>query len=382
LAQNLDPSQAPPSIEFNPPVLIRQDDVARELRLDFPSAFSSGVSNNDQARLHIYLPADVNEAIPAVIVLHYLGADNLSVETRFAAQLNRRRIAAIILELPYHLSRTPAGFASGSQAIRPDTDHLKRTMVQSVLDVRRTVDWITTRSEFDPKRIGIMGTSLGGIVATLSAAVEPRFSAQAFVLAGADLAHILWHSSRVVTQRETMRRAGYTEDRLRAELQDIEPLRFLPSAPKRPSLVITAKFDTVVPPRASQLLIQALDQPEVATLNTGHFGGVFAGSSIISRVGEFFQRQFYGTQRSRLAKQLAAPTIRLGAIYDGQDGLQVAAGADIWKFTPKGDVFLAGLLSPRGGRLYLGLQVSRGLSVGVIGTTRKVTWGTFWNAVL
>lgn len=49
-----------------------------------------------------------------------------------------------------------------------------------VWDVMRTIDWIETRKELDPKRVGCMGISGGGTITTFAAALEPRIRA-AFV---------------------------------------------------------------------------------------------------------------------------------------------------------------------------------------------------------
>jgi dienelactone hydrolase len=41
------------------------------------------------------------------------------------------------------------------------------------------VDWLTGRSEIDPRRIGITGTSFGSLFSTVAAGAEPRFTAVA-----------------------------------------------------------------------------------------------------------------------------------------------------------------------------------------------------------
>jgi dienelactone hydrolase len=46
-----------------------------------------------------------------------------------------------------------------------------------VYDVMRTIDWIETRQELDPRRVGCMGISGGGTCTLFSAALEPRIRA-------------------------------------------------------------------------------------------------------------------------------------------------------------------------------------------------------------
>lgn len=45
------------------------------------------------------------------------------------------------------------------------------------MDMVRGIDYLLTRSEVDPERIGVMGTSQGGLLALAAAALEPRVRA-------------------------------------------------------------------------------------------------------------------------------------------------------------------------------------------------------------
>jgi dienelactone hydrolase len=55
---------------------------------------------------------------------------------------------------------------------------LGQTMIGwRVYDVMRTIDWIETRRELDPKRVGCMGISGGGTCTVFSTALEPRIRA-------------------------------------------------------------------------------------------------------------------------------------------------------------------------------------------------------------
>jgi hypothetical protein len=46
-----------------------------------------------------------------------------------------------------------------------------------VYDVMRTIDYIETRSDLDPRRVGCMGISGGGTCTTFACALEPRIRA-------------------------------------------------------------------------------------------------------------------------------------------------------------------------------------------------------------
>lgn len=296
-------------------------------------------------------------------------------------ELCRRGVAAVLLTLPYHLERSPKGTLSGQLAIVPDPNQLVATMNQSVLDVRRSVDWIQSRPELDPSSIGIYGTSLGSLVAELASAVEPRFSHAAFVLGGADFAHILWNSSRVVRERDALRRKGFTEDRLRERLRAIEPLEFLPKGRMKSAFVVSARFDTVIPPEDARKLIAALDKPKVLWLDTGHYGGFLIQKQVQKAVAEYFSKSFGGEEYTP-PKRVTAPIIRLGVQANPETGLQVVAGVDIWRANAQADAFATLLATARGPQLFVGTKSERGLALGATALTGRVTLGLFWSTVL
>lgn len=379
LAQSERVTEGPPPITFGRWQEVQRREFHIRYTTSFPSPVATGIAVNDLVQVTITMPTERVGAVPCVVLLHYWGATDDRFELDFADQLATRGIASVVVPLPYHLSRTPVGSKSGELAIQPDPQKLIETMVQSVQDIRRAVDMIVSRPEFDPKQIGITGTSLGAIVTGLAFAVEPRFSAAAFMLGGADLAHILWHSSRAVTQRDELRRKGFTEDRLRVALVDIEPLNYLkPST--RASYVVTARHDTVIPAPSSQALIRALGEPHTVTIDTGHYGGVLIQGSLKRSVVRFFESAFRGEKFAAPSK-FAAPTIRLGLNYDIERGLQVAGGVDVWRPAPSSPIFAAALVTPKGFQGFVGVEVSRGLALGVSLQPRRMAVGGFWSVV-
>jgi dienelactone hydrolase len=336
---------------------------------------------NDRVRLRVIVPTQSIGPVPVVVLLHYWGASDVSLERTLARRLAEGGIASVVVPLPYHLDRTPEGYVSGQLAVEPNVLKLQATMWQSVNDVRRAIDWIERQDQFDKARIGIAGTSLGALVAALTFAVEPRIAASCYLLGGADIAHIIWHSSRVVEQREELRRLGYTEERLRQELAGIEPLTYLVKSDQRPSYVIAAKFDTVVPPADAEKLIGALGNSQSTWLDTGHYGGVLVQNKLIATVSRFFVQTFRGPGFAAPGS-LYAPTIRWGINYNDESGLQVAAGIDVWRLRANGDTFASVMVTPRGGIGYIGHTLSKNLSIGVTVLRKRTTWGVMWSIVL
>lgn len=367
-------------IEFASWREVRGDGTTRRYIASFPSPVQTGVPRNDEVQVHAVLPADRRGPHPVVVVLHYWGASDTRLEDTMASRLAELGVASVLVPLPYHLSRTPPGSRSGEMAIRADTEALSQTILQCVLDVRRTLDWVQSRPEFDSQRIGIAGTSLGALVAAAAFAVDDRLDASAFILGGVDFAGILWSSSRVAGHRESLRRQGYTEDRLREKLAPYEPLTYLQPT-ERPAYVIGARHDTVVPVASTEALIQALGDPHVLWIDTGHFGGVFVLNQLLQSASRFFAASLNDRPFSPPSR-LYAPTIRIGALADPLDGVQVGMGVDLWRISPDGKLTASVFATPRDIQGILGFEVSRGLWLSGIAKTRRTTWGVFWNVVL
>lgn len=371
---------APPTIQFAPWQEVARTDDGIEYLATFPTAHPSGYAVNDTVPLRVFLPATQRPA-RVVLILHYWGALDLRLERTLALELNRRGIAAAIMTLPYHLSRTPAGYRSGELAIQPDPDKLVETMTQCVMDGRRAIDYLTTRPELKTDRIGLAGTSLGAVVTAMLGAIDDRITDASFLLGGVDLAHILWTSSRVQPQRDALRRKGFTEDRLRTLLAPIEPLSFLLEHHPANTFVIGGQFDTVVPRSSTEDLIDALQTNNVLWLDTGHYGGVFVERRLMREIAKFYAAQFTGAEFVT-PKEIYAPTVRLGFKVDTASGLDIGIGLDLLKFDKRGEAFSTLFLTPRGPQLYLGRTIGRGISLGAFGSQRGAGLGVFWSTVL
>lgn len=360
--------------------VVATDDGAREFAASFPSAIITPHEANNRVPLTVLLP-EGEGPFPCVVVLHYLGARDLKVERSLAAELNRRGIAAAIPSLPYHMERTPTGLRSGERALPADVPSLIANMLQSVLDVRRAIDFLSQRPEVDASRIGIAGTSLGSLVSSLVYAVDDRVKPASFMLGGVDLAHILWHSSRVVKQRDDLRKAGKTESVLRTDLMAIEPLSYLSRRKNPEAFVIGAKYDTVIPPADTKKLLEALPGAHSLWLDTGHYGGVLVQKRVLRSVAEFFEASFAGKEFTP-PKRISAPTLRVGMIGDTESGLQIGAGIDVWTFDGRGTGMVSLFATPKGPRAFIGLKLDKNLFIGGVAGLKSIAPGLTWSFVL
>ncbi len=121
-----------------------------------------------------------NDRRPVLILLHGTGArkEELLATMRTLAD---RGFASAAIDSRHHGERITTGsgndqyFAAMLQTFR--TGKGGPYLYDTVWDVMRLVDYLETRADVDPKRIGIMGISKGGTEAYLAAAVDPRIVA-------------------------------------------------------------------------------------------------------------------------------------------------------------------------------------------------------------
>lgn len=368
-----------PKVKFDNWQMIEENDDSLTYQVRFPSAYSTAFVENDNVQLTVQLPTDV-EKPPIVLILHYWGAPNLKVERSLAYDLNSRGIGAAIMTLPYHLSRTPKGAVSGAMAIQSDPAKLIAVMTQSVMDVRRSLDFLQSKSECGPI-LGIYGTSLGAIVSSLAYSVDDRIPNAAFLLGGIDLAKIIWSSSLLPQIKEELRAKGFNERKLAAALESIEPLHYLKKDRPGRTFVVRARYDSVVPPDCTDELIAALPDPKVLEIDSGHYGGIFVQEKLLREIGKFFEL----TARDKdyvPPLKIVTPTVRVGVTAEAPGKINIATGFDLFKFDKHGKSYASFLLTPKNPVLWVGSDIVSGLNLGVGVSNRRVGFGLFWSIVL
>ena len=118
---------------------------------------------------------------PAVIVLHGTGGNKEGTRS-WLVDLARRGIIGVAIDARYHGARS--GGAAKAAAYNEAITRAWRTKTgepqehpfyyDTCWDLWRTVDYLAARKDVDPRRIGMFGTSMGGIETWLAAAVDER----------------------------------------------------------------------------------------------------------------------------------------------------------------------------------------------------------------
>jgi dienelactone hydrolase len=259
------------------------------LAVRFPSPVVTPDPENNTVHAEFFRPKG-GEPLrrPAVIVLHILGAD-FALSRYLAARLADRGVAALFVKLPYYGERRPAGAGAASKRfLSTDIDRSVLAMRQGVCDVRRAAAWLACRPEVDSNKIGVTGISLGGIVASVATAVDPALSRGAFLLAGGDLAQLLWSMPEAARYRAMWVDSGRTFADLKALTDPFDPITHARRLAGKRVMMIAGNVDEVVPPASARALWEAAGRPPITWYDCGHYSAVAYLLPAVRQTVEFF----------------------------------------------------------------------------------------------
>ena len=250
-----------------------------ELRLiEFPSVGDNGQPDNlVTAR---YYRSTLSGPRPLVIVLPIWGS--FTYPPRKISSSIQRRSGGTVHVLHVQGDNYLADW-SGLVAAADESEFLElwRQAVErqrvTVIDVRRLVDWAEGRPEIDPVRIGLVGFSLGAVVAGTIATQEARLAATVLVMGGSHLHSIIATCDgkrSISVQKKATQSFGWDRYELAAQLEKItavlDPANYPDRVDPRRILIIDAGRDKCVPASSRQDLWLALGKPERISMNYDH----------------------------------------------------------------------------------------------------------------
>lgn len=234
----------------------------------FPSPVESKYKENNTVHAEYYRPKGEGP-FPGVIVLDILGGDQ-TLSRMQATLLAQKKIAALFVQMAYYGPRRPAG--ARIRLIMPDIEHSVNGVQQTVLDVRRATAWLEARPEIDAKRLGIMGTSLGSFIGTLSAEMEPKLRRVVILLGGGGLVDAFYEHPKAGPYRRLYEAAGGSKEKLAELIAPVDPITYAANLKDRQLLIIAASRDDIVPPKATEALWKATGKPKIVWYDCTHHG--------------------------------------------------------------------------------------------------------------
>ena len=223
--------------------------------------FSYLSANGQRVPALLYTPPRASAAhpVPCLVLLHGLGGSKEAMAglAVFAAKAG---YASLAIDEYGQGERTP-----DKPSVRSQAEEIATTIRQSSLDVRRGLDYLATRPDISKERTGLAGISLGAIIGTVAAGVDPRIKATALISGGGDWGLILKTLSANRTEvggRSTAALRGLDWDRITVLLAAQDPLTFAPHIAPRPFLMLGGRKDTVIVVPAQQELFEAARDPK------------------------------------------------------------------------------------------------------------------------
>jgi len=206
----------------------------------------------------MFNPATRSSLRPGIVLMH--GMPGNARSTANGAQLLAEHGAVVIaIDAPFaRRVGSPVQFTTRDRA----------EQIQLMKDLQRAVDVLRAQPNVDDERIAYHGTSYGGAMGVLFAAIERRIKTAVLIVAdGGLVSHFTGpEDSNVMGGLSCATR----NDWLRA-MTSVEPIRFLGSASPTPLLLQSGRVDNLVPAADARLVHARAPHPKtILWYDAGH----------------------------------------------------------------------------------------------------------------
>ncbi len=275
--------------------LTRRDPVGvcEQFRVEMPSPLKSASEANNTIVGLYYRPALPARA--AVIVLPIAYSPHLTLERIIATYLSHRGFKTFIMPMPYQQGRGRDTGATNtiSLAGRDNAgERLYEAGAQAVMDVKRVRHWLVRDEGVDPDRVGLVGVSLGSLVASIAFSIDTDFRAAALVLCGGDLGQVIWNESRETkSEKKALIRAGKDIEWARQLTAPLDPLTYATPLRRAGLLMVNAEDDQVFPRQGTVALRHAYGDPPILMLPGNHYTVALFLPFVLDRVAAHLSRE-------------------------------------------------------------------------------------------
>ncbi len=210
------------------------------------------------------LPKKGRGPYPALIFLHGIGQEKEFVDT-IAARFVKAGYAIVSFDQFMQGERKLHGANPLEKALA-----FRRRAALTVIETRRLVDYLVTRDDIDPSRIFLLGASYGAVTGSTAVALDQRIRAAILCYGGGDIKKLI---DSPAVRGEAGGATGLLKYALASLLAPADPLRHVDDIAPRPILIQSGRNDTIVPPAASQALIDAALEPkDIIWYDSDHVG--------------------------------------------------------------------------------------------------------------
>lgn len=240
----------------------------------------------------VALPRRFAAPFPAVLLVHGSGGNKDTSYIQWASEaLTARGFATLSIDTQYHGDRARPG--RSGEIHMPDSYTMRDAWVQSVVDLRRAVDYLEARTDIAKDKIGYLGFSQGAMLGSVLGGVEARVSAFCLAVPGGGLVNIVKNLDKYPVLKAHWP-VTVTPDVLRT-VEDVanitDPIYYIGRIAPRPLLLIVARHDEIIPPEASQALIEAAHAREPEQVKRWESGHVLHPNALFD-IRDFFVTHF------------------------------------------------------------------------------------------
>ncbi len=289
--------------------------------LFYPSAYASGIPENDTTFCEIITPGGLDNPLKLLIFLHGFSANDHKMDHYhyFIHHMVRKGYTCAFLHLPYHLHRTPQNAKSGQSLIYFDDVQTLYFFHQSVVDIRRLIDIMEGKNL---KEIHICGLSMGSMVSVLAMAHEPRIEKGVLLIGGGHWQELHWNGILRFVLKGNCVKGGQIDrnqckryyaqfpdfliqlKKLQPDFVDLnhlgpldqyvakkcflcDPLAFAHRIDSCKVLMLNATFDFYFSRQSTRRLWEELGKPEILWPANFHSGKIITDSHVLQKINHF-----------------------------------------------------------------------------------------------
>jgi cephalosporin-C deacetylase-like acetyl esterase len=185
-----------------------------------------------------------------------------------ALQLAKAGAACLLIDAPF--ARTGESKRDFDPTVTKP-DHDRDIYIQTVVDLRRGVDLLLSRSDVDPKRIGFLGYSFGAHTGAILAGVEKRIKAYVIMSGAPSLTEFLRTSTipAIVETRKSLTREQ--QENYFTTLASVDPISYIGHVAPSALFLQFGKKDRYPNEEMQLLYAKAASNPKlVKTYDAGH----------------------------------------------------------------------------------------------------------------